>query len=124
MVPQLSGAEALLDGGRQGRSRGRVRSIGLWQVDAAICPPDGTGAVEELPLELRGNSIPAQKHGCAQALQNLVFFLSEGSTVLVILFPLNRLIEMNCQRVQSFLRINTANKKRSIASSLPCGGDE
>jgi hypothetical protein len=79
MVPQLSGAEALLDGGRQGRSRGRVRSIGLWQVDAAICPPDGTGAVEELALELRGNSIPAQKHGCAQALQNLVFFLSEGN---------------------------------------------
>jgi hypothetical protein len=36
MVPQLSGAEALLDGGRQGRSRGRVRSIGLWQVDAAL----------------------------------------------------------------------------------------
>jgi hypothetical protein len=85
---------------------------------------DGTGAVEELPLELRGNSIPAHKHGRAQTLQNLLFFLGKGSTVLVILFPLNRLIEMNCQRVQSFLRINTANKKRSIASSLPCGGDE
>jgi hypothetical protein len=24
---------------------------------------DGTGAVEELPLELRRNSIPAHKHG-------------------------------------------------------------
>jgi hypothetical protein len=48
---------------------------------------DGTGAVEELPLELRRNSIPAHKHGRAQALQNLVFFLSEGSA-------LNRLIEM------------------------------
>src|SRR5258706_13657566 len=28
---------------------------------------DGTGAVEELPLELRGNGIPAHKHGRAQA---------------------------------------------------------
>jgi hypothetical protein len=34
-----------------------------------------------VPLELRGNSIPAHKHGRAQALQNLLFFLSEGSTV-------------------------------------------
>jgi hypothetical protein len=54
---------------------------------------DGTGAVEELPLELRRNSIPAHKHGRAQALQNLVFFLSEGSTVVAILFALNRLID-------------------------------
>ena len=43
--------------------------------------PDCSGAVEELPLELRGNSIPAHKHGRAQALQNLLFFFSEGSTV-------------------------------------------
>src|SRR5258708_38628913 len=48
--------------------------------------PDCTGAVEELALELRGNGIPAQKHGCAQTLQNLLFFLGEGSTVLAILF--------------------------------------
>ena len=34
---------------------------------------DGTGAVEELPLELRGDGIPAHKHGRAQALQNLLF---------------------------------------------------
>src|SRR5260370_20278576 len=58
--------------------------------------PDCTGAVEELAVELRGNGIPAQKHGCAQTLQNLLFFLGEGSTVLAILSPLNRLIEMNC----------------------------
>ena len=58
--------------------------------------PDCTGAVEELALELRRNSIPAHKHGRTQALQNLLFFLSEGSTVLAILSPLNRLIEMNC----------------------------
>jgi hypothetical protein len=32
---------------------------------------DGTGAVEELPLELRGNGIPAHEHGFAQELQNL-----------------------------------------------------
>src|SRR5260370_34135382 len=57
---------------------------------------DCTGAVEELALELRGNSIPAHKHGRAQALQNLLFFLSDSSTVLAILSPLNRLIEMNC----------------------------
>jgi hypothetical protein len=56
---------------------------------------DGTGAVEELPLELRRNSIPAHTHGRAQALQNLVFFLSEGSTVVAILSALNRPIEMN-----------------------------
>jgi hypothetical protein len=54
---------------------------------------DGTG--EELPLELRRNSIPAHEHGRAQALQNLVFFLSEGSTVVAILSALHRLIEMN-----------------------------
>jgi hypothetical protein len=42
---------------------------------------DGTGAVEELPLELRGNGIPAHKHGRAQALQNLLFFLGKGSTI-------------------------------------------
>jgi hypothetical protein len=46
---------------------------------------DGTGTVEELPLELRGKSIPAHKNGRAQALQNLVFFLNKGSTVVVIL---------------------------------------
>jgi hypothetical protein len=57
---------------------------------------DGTGAVEELPLELRGNGIPAHKHGRAQALQNLLFFFGKGSTVVVILPPLNRLIDMNC----------------------------
>src|SRR3989442_15114267 len=48
--------------------------------------PDCSGAVEELPLELRGNGIPAHKHGRAQALQNLLFFLSEGSIT----------VEMNC----------------------------
>src|SRR6266511_1589677 len=48
---------------------------------------DGTGAVEELPLELRGNSIPAHKHGRAQALQNLLFFLGKGSMVVVVLSP-------------------------------------
>ncbi len=57
---------------------------------------DRTGAVEELPLELRGNSIPAHKHGRAQTLQNLLFFLGKGSRVVVILFPLNRLIDMDC----------------------------
>jgi hypothetical protein len=56
---------------------------------------DGTGAVEELPLELRGDSIPAHEHSRAQALQNLLFFLGKGSTVVAILSPLNRLIEMN-----------------------------
>jgi len=57
---------------------------------------DGTGAVEEFPLELRGKSIPAHKNGRAQALQNLVFFLNKGSTVVVILPPLNRPIDMDC----------------------------
>jgi hypothetical protein len=33
---------------------------------------DAAGAVEELPLELRGNSIPPHKHGRAQALPNLL----------------------------------------------------
>ena len=56
----------------------------------------GAGAVEELPLELRGNGIPAHKHGGAQALQNLLFFLGKGSTVVVILSPWNPLIGMDC----------------------------
>jgi len=63
---------------------------------------DGTGAVEELPLELRGNGIPAHKHGRAQALQNLLFFLGKGSTVVVILSPLNRLIDMDCHSLFVF----------------------
>jgi hypothetical protein len=57
---------------------------------------NGAGAVEELPLELRGNGIPTHKHGRAQALQNLPFFLGKGGTVVVILSPLNRLIDMDC----------------------------
>ena len=57
---------------------------------------DAAGAVEELPLEFRGNGIPAHKHGRAQALQNLLFFLGKDSTVVVILSPLNRLIDMDC----------------------------
>jgi hypothetical protein len=36
------------------------------------------------------------KHGRAQALQNLLFFLGKSSTVVVILSPLNRLIDMDC----------------------------
>ena len=55
---------------------------------------DGAGAVEELPLELRGNGIPAHKHGRAQAFQNLLFFLNKGSTV-VVLSRLNRLIDID-----------------------------
>src|ERR1044072_166592 len=54
---------------------------------------DGTSAVEELPLELRGNSIPAHKHGRAQAFQNLLFFLDKGSTV-VVLSRLNRRVDI------------------------------
>jgi hypothetical protein len=65
---------------------------------------DGTGAVEELPLELRGNGIPAHKHGRAQALQNLLFFLGKGSTVVVILSPLNRLIDMDCHPLFVFCK--------------------
>jgi hypothetical protein len=57
---------------------------------------DGTSTVEELSLELCGNGIPAHKHGRAQALQNLLFFFGKGSTVVVILPPLNRLIDMDC----------------------------
>jgi hypothetical protein len=57
---------------------------------------DGTSTVEELSLDLRGNGIPAHKHSRAQALQNLRFFLGKGSTVVVILSPLDRLIDMDC----------------------------
>jgi hypothetical protein len=35
------------------------------------------------------------EHGRAQALQNLLFFLGEGSTVVAILSPLNRPIDMD-----------------------------
>jgi len=47
-------------------------------------------------LELRGNSITAHKHGRAQTLQILLFFLGKGSTVVVILSPLGRLVDMDC----------------------------
>jgi hypothetical protein len=57
---------------------------------------DGTSTVEELSLELRGNGIPTHKHSRAQALQNLRFFLGNRSKVVVILSPLDRLIEMDC----------------------------
>jgi hypothetical protein len=57
---------------------------------------NGTGAVEEIPLELRGNGIPAHKHGRAQTLQNLLFFVGKGRTVVAILSPLNRLIHIYC----------------------------
>jgi hypothetical protein len=58
--------------------------------------PDAAGALEELSLQLHGNSIPAHKHGRAQALQDLLFFLGKGRTVVVILSPLNHLIDMDC----------------------------
>jgi hypothetical protein len=74
---------------------------------------DGTGAVEELPLELRGNGIPAHKHGCAQRLQNLLFFLGKGSTVVVILSPLNRLIEINCHPFFVFGSGGSAGKRET-----------
>jgi len=45
---------------------------------------DGAGAVEELPLELRGNSIPAHKYGRAEAFQNLLVSLNKGNTVVVL----------------------------------------
>jgi hypothetical protein len=57
---------------------------------------DGTGAVEELPLELGGYSIPAHDHGRAQALQDLLVFLGERRAVFAVLDPLNRLIDMDC----------------------------
>src|SRR6266567_7291833 len=44
----------------------------------------------------RWSFVPAHKHGRAQALQNLLFFLGKGSTVVVILSALNRLIDMDC----------------------------
>src|SRR6266404_5606437 len=66
--------------------------------------PDCTGAVEELALELRGNGIPAQKHGCAQTLQNLLYFLREVSTVLDILSPFNLSSEVNCHPVHVFVK--------------------
>jgi hypothetical protein len=57
---------------------------------------DGTSAVEEFPLELRENGIPAHEDGFAQELQNLLFFLNKGSTIVVIFSPLNRLIDIDC----------------------------
>ena len=56
---------------------------------------DGTGAVEEFSLELRGDSIPAHDYGRPQALQNLLFFLSKGGTVVAILSAPNRPIDID-----------------------------
>jgi hypothetical protein len=60
--------------------------------------PDGTGAVEEFPLQLRGNGVRAHDHGRAEALQDLLVFVSKGGTVVALLSPLNRLIDMNRHR--------------------------
>jgi hypothetical protein len=79
---------------------------------------DGTGAVEELPLELRGNGIPTHKHGRAQTLQNLLFFVGKGSTVVVILSPLNRLIDMDCHPFFVFgkRRVDRSRWRNSLVS--------
>src|SRR5437879_6300785 len=53
------------------------------------------GALEELALELRGNGIPLHEHGRAQALQDLLFLVSEGGSVVAILSPLNCPIDMD-----------------------------
>ena len=58
--------------------------------------PDGAGALEELPLDLRGNGVPVHEHGRAQALQNLFFLGGEDGTVVGILAPLDRLADMDC----------------------------
>jgi len=77
---------------------------------------DGTGAVEELPLELRGNGIPAHKRGRAQTLQNLLFFVGKGSTVVVILSPLNRLIDNG---LPSILRFRQASCRSAQDGGIP-----
>jgi hypothetical protein len=75
---------------------------------------DAAGAVEELPLELRRNGIPAHKHGRAQALQNLLFFLGKGSMVVVVLSPLNCFIDMDRPSILRF-------RQASCRSSRDCG---
>jgi|SRR5215471_12673827 len=76
---------------------------------------DAAGAVEELPLEFRGNSIPAHKHGRAQALQNLLFLPHKGSTVVVIVSPF-RLIDMDCP---SILRFRQASCRSARDRGIP-----
>jgi hypothetical protein len=98
-----------------GRTAGQSSSSNAataWIAPAVMLQiTDGTGAVEELPLELRGNGIPAHKHGRAQIFQNLLFFVGKGTTV-VILSPLNRL-------KGSIRSIRTTRSRRSIRPSPP-----
>jgi hypothetical protein len=77
---------------------------------------DGTSAVEELPLELRGNGIPAHEGGFAQELQNLLFFLNKGSTIVVIFSPLNRLIDIDCHPFFVFGKCRRSARDRGIPS--------
>jgi hypothetical protein len=77
---------------------------------------DAAGAVEELPLELRGNSIPPHKHGRAQALPNLLLFLGEGTTVLDILSLLNRLYR---DEPPSILRFRQASCRSARDRGIP-----
>jgi hypothetical protein len=55
---------------------------------------EGAGALEEFPLELRGNGIPLLEHGRAQALQDLLFLLGGAGMVVANLAPLNRPVDM------------------------------
>jgi hypothetical protein len=56
---------------------------------------EGAGAVEELPLQFGGNSIPAHEHGRAQAPQDLLFFIGEVGTIVANPPPSNRLVDMD-----------------------------
>jgi hypothetical protein len=52
---------------------------------------DGTSAVEELPLQLRGNRIPAHKHGRPRHFKICSSSSTRAALLSVILSPLNRL---------------------------------
>jgi hypothetical protein len=65
------------------------------------CGP-GAGALDKVPLELGGNRTPSHQYGRAQALQDLLFFVSEGGEVVAILGPLNRPIDMDRSSILVF----------------------
>jgi predicted ABC-type transport system involved in lysophospholipase L1 biosynthesis ATPase subunit len=79
-LPQRSGAEALLDGGRQGRSRGRVRSVGLWQVDAhqmrnGLEPfQEGAITVAGISVSDRKTDLPKLRAGIGMVFQHFELF--------------------------------------------------
>jgi hypothetical protein len=66
-----------------------------FQRDGLLQITESGGAFEELPLQLRGNRVPAHEQGRAQAPQDFLFFLGKLGTVVANLSASNRLVDVD-----------------------------